>query len=260
MTSPNGSISKLQQYRASRDMAHVAPFVVFMAFLILLGLLESFGFTSDREGMPWWRVAPEQWVYPLQTVVTFGVLLFFWKHYEFKPMRGVGFGVLMGVVGIVIWIAPGHAFRTLEMEPNTWLEKLGFAERSEGFNPSFISDHSTLWYVVAIAFRFVRMVIVVALVEEIFWRGFLMRYFADLNGNFWQIPFGTFNWTSFLVVTALVTMVHAPVDYVAAAIYGMLTYMVAVRTKSLTACVVMHGTANLLLGVYTLATHQWGYW
>ncbi len=252
--------SKLQEYRESRDLAHVAPFVVFMAFLILLGLMESFGFTSDRDDMPWWRFAPEQWVYPLQTVVTLSLLWFWRNHYEFKPVRGLGFGMLMGLIGIIVWIAPGHAFRMFEMEPNPWLEKLGFAERSDGFNPSFIKQHSVLWYGVAVAFRFLRMVVAVALVEEIFWRGFLMRYFADLNGDFWKVPFGTFNWTSFLAVTALVTLAHSPVDYVAAAIYGMLAYLVAVRTKSLTACVVMHGTANLLLGLYTLATHQWGYW
>ena len=253
-------MSKLNEYRQSRDLAHIVPFVVFLAFLMLLGLMESFGFTSDREGMPWWRSAPEQWVYPLQTFVTLGLLAFFWNHYEFKPIRGIGFGVVMGVIGIVIWIAPGYLFRVRQMEPGTWLEYLGFAERIEGFNPSFIREHSALWYGVAVALRFLRMVVVVALIEEIFWRGFLMRYLTDLNGDYWQVPFGTFDWTSFVGVTLLVTLAHSPVDYAAAAIYGMLAYLVAVRTKTLTACVAMHATANLLLGIYTLATQQWGYW
>lgn len=166
----------------------------------------------------------------------------------------------MGLIGIAIWIAPGHAFRSLQMQPGQWLERLGFVERSEGFDPSFIREHSAFWYGAAVGFRFLRMVVVVALVEEIFWRGFLMRYFADLNGDFWNVPFGTFNWTSFIAVTALVTLAHSPVDYAAAAIYGMLAYLVAVRTKSLAACVAMHATANLSLGIYTLATEQWGYW
>jgi hypothetical protein len=37
-------------------------------------------------------------------------------------------------------------------------------------------------------------------------------------------------------------------------------YFVAVRTKSLAACVVMHAVANLLLGVYVVSTKQWGFW
>jgi CAAX prenyl protease-like protein len=32
------------------------------------------------------------------------------------------------------------------------------------------------------------------------------------------------------------------------------------RTKSLTACVVSHSTANLALGVYVLATGHWKFW
>ena len=173
-------MSKLRQYLESKDLAHVAPLFVFMVFFILLGLLESFGFTSDRDGMPWYRFAPEQWMYPLQTFVVGGLLVFWWKQYELRPVRGIGFGVLMGVIGIVVWIAPGHAFRTLQMEPQWLLEWLGFTERTDGFNPSFIREHSMFWYATAVVLRFLRMVVVVALVEEIFWRGFLMRFLVDI--------------------------------------------------------------------------------
>jgi CAAX prenyl protease-like protein len=238
----------------------VLPFVVFMGFLMLLGLLESLGFTSDRDDMPWYRFAPEQWVYPLQTVVTACLLLFFRRHYEFRPAKGILFGICMGALGIAIWIAPGHAFRTFNFEPSSTLEMFGFADRVEGFNPSFIREHSMFWYTTAVLFRFLRMVVIVALIEEIFWRAFLMRYLTDLNGDYWKVPFGTHHWRSFIGVTLLVTLAHSPVDYVAAAIYGTLTYFVAVRTKSLTACIAMHATANLLLGIYTLQTGQWGYW
>ncbi len=253
-------MSKLQQYRESRDLAHVAPLMGFMAFFLVLGLMESFGFTSTREGMPWYRFAPEQWVYPLQTIVIGGLLIFFRQHYELTPVRGVGFGIAMGVLGIIVWLAPGHVFRTMQMEPHWLLAKLGFAERTEGFDPSFIKNHSQMWFVVAVFFRFLRMVVVVALIEEIFWRGFLMRYLVDMDGDYWQVPFGKFSWKSFFGVTLGVVLIHSPVDYGAAAVYGMLAYLVAVRTRSLSACVAMHATANLCLGIYTLSTGQWGYW
>ena len=35
---------------------------------------------------------------------------------------------------------------------------------------------------------------------------------------------------------------------------------VAIRTKSLFACVICHAVANLLLGIYVTLTQQWGYW
>ena len=48
-------------------------------------------------------------------------------------------------------------------------------------------------------FRFLRLVIVVPLVEEIFWRGFLLRYL--INEKFTEVPIGAFSWFSFGVVT-----------------------------------------------------------
>jgi membrane protease YdiL (CAAX protease family) len=50
------------------------------------------------------------------------------------------------------------------------------------------------------------------------------------------------------------------VDYLGALIFGSLMYWVAVRTKSLLACIVMHGVANLLMGWYALETGKFGLW
>ena len=37
-------------------------------------------------------------------------------------------------------------------------------------------------------------------------------------------------------------------------------YFLAVQTRSLRACILMHAIGNLLLGLYILRTHQFGYW
>ncbi len=52
----------------------------------------------------WYRFYTEQWIYPLQSIVCFAVLLFFWKNYEFRPVKGWGFGIAVGAIGIVLWI------------------------------------------------------------------------------------------------------------------------------------------------------------
>lgn len=132
--------------------------------------------------------------------------------------------------------------------------------RTDGFNPVLITQNQAFWYWFIVVLRFLRLVIVVPLVEEIFWRGFLMRFLCDIDGDYWKVPFGKFHWLSLVVVTAMFVMAHAPVDYVAAAVFGILMYGVAVKTKSLTACIVMHATANFILGLYVLSTQQWGYW
>jgi membrane protease YdiL (CAAX protease family) len=87
-----------------------------------------------------------------------------------------------------------------------------------------------------------------------------MRFVLNPDGNFWKIPFGTPSWRSYLIVTALVVLVHQPVDYAAAFVWGTLVYGVAVWTRSLLACVVMHGVANFLMGWYALAFEKYGLW
>jgi len=247
--------------REGKTAAHVAPLFVFMLFLLVPSILEMTGFTVKNEYFPWYRRAPEQWLYPLQTLVGLVLLARFWKHYDFRPVTAfaVVAGTLAGLAGIALWILPGYLFRVHGVGEG-WPEFLGFTERLDGFDPSFIEEESRFWYAAALAGRFLRMVVVVSLVEEIFWRGFLMRYLLDMDGDFWKQPFGRFQWRSYLIVTAFVTVAHAPVDYAAAFVYGSLAYGVAVWTKSLFACVWMHAVANLTLGIHTLLTGQWGYW
>jgi CAAX prenyl protease-like protein len=238
-----------------KTVAHVAPLFIFMLVMVPKGWIE----VENKLTKPWYIYAPEQWLYPLQTIIGIAVLAFFWRHYDFKPVRGLAFAVIMALVGIGAWILPGHLFWQNGMEEGWW-RWFGFTAREEGFDPNEAGSPGSLWYVLAAFMRFVRMVVVVALVEEIFWRGFLMRFLLDKDGDYWEQPFGKFSWVSLVVVTLLFMFAHHPSDYFGAIVYGLLTYWVAVRTKSLAACVVMHAVANLVLGIYVMATGQWGYW
>ncbi len=218
------------------------------------------GFYEENEAkLPWYRHAPEHWLFPLQTVVGLILLVSFWRHYDFRPARGFVLAAALALVGIAVWILPGHLFWQLGMEEGPW-RVLGFTARDEGFDPTVVGEPGSAPYLATLGFRFLRMVVVVALVEEIFWRGFLMRYLLDPHGNYWEQPFGKFSWLSLGVVTGLFTFAHHPSDYFGAVVYGLLTYALAVRTKSLAACVFMHAVANLALGIYVLATGQNGYW
>jgi membrane protease YdiL (CAAX protease family) len=53
---------------------------------------------------------------------------------------------------------------------------------------------------------------------------------------------------------------HASPDWPAAFVTGALYNLVAIRTRSLTACVVTHAVTNLLLGLWIMQTRQWGFW
>jgi uncharacterized protein len=244
--------------RESRaTLAHILPLAGFLLFTSLPGF-----FLVENTALPWWRHAPEQWVYPLQTLVIGGMLFYFRKHYTFKPFRGLGLATLLGIVGIVLWLVPAWTYQKLisaGYSEQGWWEWLGLAERTDGFDPSFFSEH-TFWYVSALVMRFIRMVVIVPLAEEIFWRGFLMRYVQADGDSFQKVPFGKHSWPAFGIVTGCFMIAHNNVDWVGALIFGSLMYWLAVRTKSLAACVLMHAVANLLLGAYVVYTRQWGFW
>ena len=169
----------------------------------------------------------------------------------------------MGVIGIAFWILPTHLFTELgfteenKVEVGVW-KHFGLAPRTEGFNPGDLDNPLAVW--VTTIFRFLRAVVVVSLVEELFWRGFLMRFLLKMDGKYWKVPFGKPSWLTYGVVTACFVFIHMPVDYAGAVIFGSLMYFVAVKTKSLTACIVMHAVANLLMGIYALQFGKYGLW
>ncbi len=106
--------------------------------------------------------------------------------------------------------------------------------------------------------RFLRLVIVVPLLEEIFWRAFLLRYL--INEQFDTVPFGTYGLAANALVALGFMFEHAWPDWPAALATGLLYNAVAFRTRSLSSCVLAHALTNALLGAFIVLTHQWGFW
>ncbi|MFZ4717715.1 MAG: CAAX prenyl protease-related protein [Chthoniobacterales bacterium] len=222
-----------------RDLlAYTLPFVLFMAGLAAVSAAKSMGITSFAGVV----LDPMYWVYPIQTAVCAAALLWFRKSYDFSGSSAgkLLLGVVVGLIVFGLWVSPQ--------------EVLHRAARTEGFDPGVVPG-LTPWMLVA---RFTRLVIIVPLIEEIFWRGFLLRYLV--RDDFTALPFGSSNRFSFWAVVVAFTMVHGQEDWPAAFVTGILFNFVATRTRSLVACVVAHAAANLALGCYICATRQWGFW
>ena len=242
--------------RPSPAVAHAAPLVLFMLFTEVTGF-----FRLENSGAEWYVRAPEHWVYPLQCVAL-GALLWAWrKNYVLSPWTGIVLAIGSAVAGIAVWLVPGMLYERWigAGSAPAWWEWLGLVPHKDGFNPGVFAQHSAAWWG-TVLMRFVRMVVIVPLVEELFWRGFLMRYVQAGDKSILSVPFGQHSWPSFWITTVAVTLVHHTSDRPAAFIWGCLMYGVAVRTKSLGACVIMHSVGNLLLGLHIMNTQQWGYW
>lgn len=111
-----------------------------------------------------------------------------------------------------------------------------------------------------LAFLFVRffgLVIIVPIVEELFYRSFLLRFLTDMD-DFQRVPLGQFT-PLVLGVNVVVFAVSHP-EWLAAAVFALALCLLLRGTRNLFACILAHGTTNLLLGVYILHTGQWQYW
>jgi CAAX prenyl protease-like protein len=240
--------------------AHIAPFGVFIGFLVILQLITVW-IGWDHPDAPWWRQDPAHFLYPVQSMMCLGLLWYYRRSYQFDwAWKWLLPSVLLGAVGIAFWLLPTALYDVFRLEGETdgWLALLGVQARTKGFDPHVFEQPAAV--AVTVFFRFLRAVVVVALVEEIFWRGFLMRFVNDREGDYWKQPFGRPTWISFWVTTILFMIAHSPADFAGAFIYGSLTWLLCVWSKSLGACVLMHAVANLLMCLYILQTGKYGLW
>lgn len=243
--------------RSSRIAAFVGPFLVFMVLLEVVRF-----FRIENSELPWWRQFPEHWGYPLQVLVGL-LLIWFWrKHYPALSAKGVVTGVGAGLVGIAVWLLPPLVHHWTGAGASVpWLSHLGFQTRLDGFDPGVFGESaSPLLIVAVVGLRFIRLVLLVSLVEEIFWRGFLMRWITEQSGGWWKFPLEKCSHLSVWLTGGAFALAHAGPDTAVAFLYGLLAGWVAVKTGNLWAVVVMHMTANLTLGLFIMRTEWWGLW
>jgi membrane protease YdiL (CAAX protease family) len=212
------------------------------------------------------------WIYTAKIVLTILAMLAVWPGYRTFPWRVSGLSVVVGVVGVVLWIVLCH----LQLEAkiigaldrflgglSPWADEeapsiglmslIGTGERS-AFNPLQQLAATPAWAYAFLAIRFVGLAVVVPVIEEFFLRGFLMRYV--MHANWWQIPFGQVNRTAVILGTAVPMLMH-PGELLAALVWFSMVTWLMVRTRNIWDCVVAHAITNLLLGIYVVTTDNW---
>lgn len=245
--------------RSSNPLPFVLPFVVFTLFSLwqidVMGSFEGDGF----EGSPIPTMTPEVWKYigklGLQLIVCGGLVIYFRKTYlEHFPFRISPLSIVVGIVGVVLWIAvcyPRFEHQFLGLLPEAIVGNLD----RPSFNP-FLIKH-TLALVIFLLARFMILVVVVPLVEELFVRGWLVRWVHNLsweNVGFKDLTVGA------LFAASIYGVATHPQELIAAFLwFGLVTWLM-VKTENIWDCVVAHAVTNLLLGVYVIWFAQWHLW
>ena len=220
----------------------IIPFAVFMGFIGLQQLLEW----SVVQG--WVEMTSEQmlYLYPIKTLLVAGLLIFLWGRYEeldfsdLKNFPKTAASIAIGLIVFVLWINMDWGIAA-------------FGE-NKGFDPFLIDDSTTRNII--IFFRICGAALVVPVMEELFWRSFMLRYV--ITPDFSSVRIGTFTLSSFLICSVLFGLEHNLLfaGIMAGAVYSLLLYW----TKSIAQCVVAHAVTNLVLGLYVLQTGHWQFW
>lgn len=231
MPTPNESKRNL-------NIAHIAPFV---AYLLGTAFIARFG---------------DEWYPVLYSGLVVGFCVWLpWLYAGqqiFKPHWRVLPAVLVGLLGIALWISISQLH--IETQLAAYLPNGLQPDPRVSYNPF---EHLTGWAVWGfIAARVLGITVVVALVEELFWRSFLLRWLIDPDWE--KVPLGEYTLASCWIVTLMFAMAHP--EWLAAAVYCLLLNLLLYRKKDLWLCIVAHGTSNLALAIYVLNTEHWWLW
>jgi len=200
-------------------------------------------------GLAHWLPVSPALLYPLRVVVVAAVLIVFSRRLVSFRASQWGGSLLVGIAVFVLWVMPDMlwpAYRSHWLFDNSLV---GSARSSA--SPDLRRD------VAFIAFRVFGSVALVPILEELFWRGWMMRWLIDKE--FLKVPLGSYLPSAFWIVAALFASEHGPYWEVGL-IAGIAYNWWIIRTRNLADCILAHAVTNATLSAYVLYTGQWQYW
>ncbi len=212
---------------------YVLPFALFIGFLAIRSALNL----------------PPKVEFAVRAVVIGCAILVFSRHllsWKFAFWaRSFGLGLLV----FAIWVAPDLLFPA-------WHQLWPFHNAVTGnLSSSIPQAHRT--DLVLIGLRCFQAIILVPIAEELFWRGFLLRWLVDKE--FENVAFGTYTASSFWICAVLFGSEHGALWDVGL-LAGILYNWWAFRTRNLADCILAHAVTNAALCAFVLAANRWEYW
>jgi CAAX prenyl protease-like protein len=164
-------------------------------------------------------------------------------------VRNWGGSVLVGVAVFVIWIGPDRIFPGYHAY---WL----FSNSITGSVAASLPE-SSRGDAAVLTLRTLRAAVFVPIAEELFWRGWLMRWI--ISPDFKKVSLGAWSVRAFWIVAVLFAVEHGALWDVGLAA-GILYNWWMLRTKSLGDVILAHGITNAVLSAYVIFAGRWEYW
>lgn len=225
--------------RLSPLTARVLPFGVYMGFVLASQMLE---WAAPRLITPQFTA----YLYPVKILATGLVLAACYSHYgdldrsELRRGSHTLMSIATGVLVYILWINLDFPLATLG--------------QPTAYDPGIGGSAATVAGLTV--FRIAGAVLVVPLMEEVFWRSFLSRYLVQ--NDFMTVRPGTFTLFSFAGTTILFGLEHH--YWLAGMVAGAAYNLVYTHTRSLAQCVLSHAVSNAALAIHVMMTGTYHFW
>ena len=221
---------------SSAARVRVIPFVVFMLLLQLRGMAPADGA---------WGFDP-RWIYGLTVVVVGALLVWWWREYGelsvqlWPSWREVGLAVGVGLLVFAVWIQLDAPWMKLASPTATFIP--------------LDAQGGVIWPLVVV--RLIGAALLVPVMEELFWRSFLMRWFQ--HETFEGVVPQQVGLRAIVLSTFVFMLAHTL--WLAAIVAGLAYAWLYRRTGKLWVPVIAHAVTNGALGVWVVATGNWAFW
>ena len=212
------------------------PFVAFMGLLALRGLAPA----DNRWGFD------TRWLYALNLLVVGGMLLAWWREYgelawqNAPTARECALAVAVGLAVFALWIqldAP-------------WMQ---IGDATAAFVPVDAQGRLN-WPLIAV--RWLGAALLVPVMEELFWRSFLMRW---LQSPVFEGLDPRRTGAKAVLLSTFVFMLAHPL-WLAAIVAGLAYALLYRSTGKLWPAVIAHAVTNGALGIWVVHSGQWQFW
>jgi uncharacterized protein len=227
-------------------LLRILPFSALIGFLLFGSLVDSH--MGLREFLGSWIV----WSYLARTIVVMAILIVVWPHIEelkVEEMRAFFSAqiysrwllvICVGIAVFGIWVSVGPLLRigsTSDVSVAPWPDE---------------SPAKQIW----IMSRVFGAVLVVPVVEEVFWRSYLMRRLDQAN----FLALSPARTSTFSLISSSFVFALAHKEVLAGFITGMIYAQLYRQWGSIWPPVCAHAVTNLCLALYVLNTGKYEFW
>jgi uncharacterized protein len=210
----------------------------FAAYILLLAL------DNTLADLFRWLNINVKFTYLVRISLVLALLVYFWREYvelKHKPiLSDLVYASISGCIVFIIWIFPYPS----------WL----VGNDTQGFNPFYGEDPASAVFWVSV--RVMGAALIVPLMEELFWRSFVMRWFDQ--HDFLNLSPDRISSFAYIGSACLFAIEH---NLWLAGLFAGMVYGELYKTyKNLWVPIFAHAVTNALLATWVIYAERWNYW